>query len=245
MELHELHELQLAAIDEVDRLCAEHKIEYFVLYGTLLGAVRHGGFIPWDDDVDLGMMRCDYDRFLAAAEAGLDSRYFIQTHRTDMGYPLSFAKVRVNGTVFRERGFAEAAFHEGVYVDIFPLDRTPKSRWARAVHGLVLRLLKTAALSRSDYLRLPGLARHVVYSILGVLARPFGLGAIMGLQERVSGVFNGRCSDWLVSNGGPYGYARETVAASLFAERKRFPFEGRLLPGPLGWDDYLRHMYGD
>ena len=245
MDLGELHTQQLRALDAIDRLCSAHGIDYVLLYGSLLGAVRHGGFIPWDDDVDIGMKRSEYDRFAAIASRELDDGFFLQTHESDAGYPLSFAKVRVDGTSFLEPGFANSRFHNGIYVDVFPLDSAPNSAWARRVHANVLRLVKTAALSRSDNVRASGLARAVVYTSLRVLTRPFPLSTLMGWQDRVASAFNSMPSDRLVSNGGPYGYARETFPASIMSGSATLAFEGRSVPGPAEWDKYLSHLYGN
>ncbi len=115
--------VMLEILLEIHRICEKHNIPYTLIAGTLLGAVRHKGFIPWDDDCDIAMMREDYERFLLVAPKELSEDYFLQTKQTDKCYPLNFAKVRKNNTVLIETGeTGEENYHHGIFVDIFPFD---------------------------------------------------------------------------------------------------------------------------
>ena len=117
-----LKELQIGILKEFLHICGTHHFRYFFLGGSCLGAVRHQGFIPWDDDIDIGMPREDYERFLETAEKELSFPYFLQTARTDPDYPLNFAKIRHTQTTFIESSVAHLQIHHGIYLDIFPLD---------------------------------------------------------------------------------------------------------------------------
>ena len=128
MSYPRLRELQLVELEillEVDRVCRENGIEYFLDGGTALGAVRHGGFIPWDDDIDIGMTRENYEKFLEIAPEKLKNDYFLQTRKTDKKAPYMYAKVRKNGTVFMEWNKRNLDMHHGIYIDIFPYDNVP------------------------------------------------------------------------------------------------------------------------
>lgn len=109
--------------ETVDRVCEKHNILYWLDSGSMLGAVRHNGFIPWDDDLDIKMYRDDYEKFLAVAPQELKKQYFLQTHQTDSEYPLFFAKVRKNNTFIDEKRYRRLNIHKGIYVDIFPVDK--------------------------------------------------------------------------------------------------------------------------
>ena len=124
-ELRAVQLIELEALKEVIRICKELSIDCFLVGGTCLGAMRHGGFIPWDDDIDVGMRRDDYERFLKEAPALLSDRFFLQTPYTDKGSAYSYAKVRVNGTKFVEYCNRKNDMHQGIYCDLFPFDDVP------------------------------------------------------------------------------------------------------------------------
>lgn len=114
-------------LNEIDKLCKKHEIDYFLSSGTLLGAVRHEGFIPWDDDLDLGMTRDNYDKFIKVAYQELDASFFLQINQTEPYYFNSFAKIRSNRLNVIERTTQYSPIHQGAWVDIFPYDRLPSS----------------------------------------------------------------------------------------------------------------------
>lgn len=121
-ELRRLQMVELEILEAIDSVCREHGITYFLDSGTVLGARRHGGFIPWDDDIDLGMPREDYERFLEVAPAALGERFCVTCSRTNPRQAALFAKVMLTGTRFVTDETEEAGFDQGVFVDIFPYD---------------------------------------------------------------------------------------------------------------------------
>ena len=126
--------VMLEILLEVHRVCEKHQITYWLDYGTLLGAVRHKGFIPWDDDVDISMPRDEYDRFCKIAPQEITGKFFFQTQETDKGYPRNFAKVRMNGTMLVEHHETDKEnYHQGIYIDIFPFDYSNSSSFMKAM----------------------------------------------------------------------------------------------------------------
>ena len=120
--LDRLHEEMLYIYHEIARICYKYRLTYFVVGGTLLGAVVHKGYIPWDDDLDIAMPREDYDVFINVCSKELDERFYLHHTSTDPDYWLPFAKVRLNSTVFLEEKRKNVKSHAGIYVDIFPFD---------------------------------------------------------------------------------------------------------------------------
>lgn len=121
--LRRLQETELEILNVLSAFCTEHGIQWFIDSGTVLGAMRHGGFIPWDDDIDVGMMREDYDRFLLIIEEeGFTAGYSVHTARNTPGFAGMFAKVYKDGTLFETKETREAGLRQGIFVDIFPYD---------------------------------------------------------------------------------------------------------------------------
>lgn len=124
-QLYNLHNVEKEILTEVITLCEENNLAYFVDWGTLLGTVRHQGFIPWDDDVDISMPRNDYNTFLEIATKKLRPGYVLQHFSTDPLTPQYCAKVRKDGTKFVEEYAINLPIHQGVFIDIYPIDNLP------------------------------------------------------------------------------------------------------------------------
>lgn len=244
--LDRLHAHHLQALLEADRICRKHGIRYFVIAGTLLGAVRHHGFIPWDDDLDIGLPRADYERFLRVAAKELDGRFFLQTNETDREYFLCYAKIRVNGTRMVEANAMDCAIHHGVYIDVFPLDSVPDgwvTRWLHkwSTHGLI-----RAALARSNFrLTRGGRLRKLLHLALHGALRPFPLGVLLRWADRAMARYSGRETACIINLGGAYGYRRETLRRAYFNDAVELPFEEHSVLAPARWHELLTDYYGD
>ena len=126
-ELKKLWAVDLDMLNEFDKVCSSNGLRYYIAYGTLLGAIRHGGFIPWDDDVDLVMPRDDYERLCAIAENNFKEPYFFQTEKTDPGFSRPFARLRNSETAAFQKSedYRKIPYNQGIFIDIFPLDNFP------------------------------------------------------------------------------------------------------------------------
>ena len=119
--LRKVQLIQLEIAKEIDRVCKENNINYYLIGGSLLGAIRHKGFIPWDDDLDIGMLRKDYEKFIAIAPKVLQDKYKIIHWKSDLDYPLPMGKVIKKGTLYME-GKRTDKGEQGIWVDVFPYD---------------------------------------------------------------------------------------------------------------------------
>lgn len=137
-ELGRLQEALYATLSEVDRICRKHGIRYFVTGGTAVGAYFWQKILPWDDDVDVGMMRPDYERFAQIAQEEMGDKFFLQTPETEPHTPFYFMKVRMNGSRFSEATFKHIKMHQGIYVDIFPFDKVPKQKWLERLQNKIV-----------------------------------------------------------------------------------------------------------
>lgn len=122
-ELNELQDLIYGIFVEFDRICRKHNIKYSMEGGTLLGAVKYQDFVPWDDDIDVIMLREDYERFLKLAPDDLDGKYFLQSYNNVPQFPLNYAKLCYNGAKIHDYDYTHLEnMHHGIFMDIFPID---------------------------------------------------------------------------------------------------------------------------
>lgn len=124
-ELKRIQNIQLRCLKEIASICKKDNIEYFLIGGSTLGAIRHGGYIPWDDDIDIAIPRKDYMRFLHVASSKLSSMYHVQSPYNEKNCPYYYTKIRIDGTVFMEYCNRNLPINQGVYVDVFPYDNVP------------------------------------------------------------------------------------------------------------------------
>ena len=134
--LQKLQRTELEILTEFDRICRKNNISYTLTGGTLLGAVRHGGFIPWDDDADVAMLRPEYEKFKLALAADLDhERYYFQDMDETVGYRWGYGKLRRKNTVFLREHQEHMPYEQGVFLDVFPRDGVPDGKALRTVHA--------------------------------------------------------------------------------------------------------------
>lgn len=126
--LEELHRHLLVILKELDRVCRKNNIQYFLVGGTLLGKEIHNGFIPWDDDIDVGMLREDYEKFLGLPETEFSDCFYVHSKYSDKEYWLPFIKLKEKGTVFIEKGRENRMDFPEIYLDIFPFELTKKKK---------------------------------------------------------------------------------------------------------------------
>lgn len=135
--LRQIQMVQLEMLIEVDRICKKCGIKYNIIAGTLLGAVRHGGYIPWDDDADVALLRPEYEKFRKAVLTELDTtRFYFQDNRRTKGYRWGYGKLRRKNTVFLREHQEHMPYQQGIFIDIFPLDAVPDNYFLRSVKNL-------------------------------------------------------------------------------------------------------------
>lgn len=137
-DLRKLQLVELEMLRDVAKFCDQNNIKYWLDSGTLLGAVRHGGFIPWDDDIDISMDYANYKKFLKLAPKGLPEKYFVQNFRTDPKVAIRWSRVRINGTTSMERNMVGYDIHYGICMDIFLRTGISKNRLRRKMQDISL-----------------------------------------------------------------------------------------------------------
>lgn len=224
-------------LGEFDRVCKQLQIPYVLFAGTLLGAVRHQGIIPWDDDLDVMMLRSDYARFLKAAGDVLNQeKYFLQKEFSPH-WPMFFSKLRLNGTACLEKYHPkDEDTHQGVYMDIFPCDDARPTKLGRLLQFAASKVVIAKALDQRGY-DTDSKAKRVFMGACRLLPmKPF-----VWLTQR------GKPGGKLVHGflGGAHGFSRSVYERSWFEDRCSGAFEKGQYPIPRQYDAVLRGLYGD
>jgi|LSQX01.3.fsa_nt_gb lipopolysaccharide cholinephosphotransferase len=234
--LRKLQLLQFKILLEVKRICEKHDIQYFLMGGTLLGAVRHRGFIPWDDDIDVGMMRSEYDRFLEICREELSPEFFLQTYETDSTYAYSFAKIRLNGTEYPEPANCDVLHHKGICIDIFSFDKAPNNNLLRKLYRIISMEIDIMCNIKYRYTR-PDSPLNL--KILRLISRLFSKEQLIRMRDDISKRYNDKNTGFLM-NG-----TFNCYPSHIFDHFLKLEFEGIEFPVPAGYITYLEYAYGD
>lgn len=247
--LREVQMTQLQILKDVVEVCDRNEIQYFLNFGTAIGAVRHSGFIPWDDDIDIGMARADYERFLTIAPKELDEKYCIQSLHSHPNSPYIFTKIRLNNTVYRELATRKLKIHSGIFIDIFPYDNISDDELERRKHfkrtNLWIRLFlwrsipdRSIKTERSIKSYAGHFARKLVHWILRVVPRSF----IVDKLEKLMNEYNTIRTESIVCflSARDYGITRDDIFPV-----KQLEFEGYHFSVPNDIDSFLTKIYGD
>lgn len=247
IDLRKIQMVQLELACVVKSICEKHNIDYFVIAGTLLGAIRHKGFIPWDDDLDIGMLREDYSKFLEVSKDELSDSYFLQTMFTDSEFGLPFAKLRKNGTKYVEKNSSKAEGHKGIFIDIFPFDNSPNSNFLKKLHSFETYILKRFILSKLGYevWNDNSIFKKNIYRTISFIVHFYPLEKLKKLLCEKIKRYNHINTDNLVNIGGSYGYYKETMERKWLNNLVDVEFEGITFKAPENYDEYLKYLYGD
>lgn len=245
IELRKLQLLQLEIAKEIKRICDKNKIQYFIEGGTLLGAVRHKGFIPWDDDLDIGMLASEHEKFLKIAPEQLDKRFFLQTDFTDPSYGCVFSKVKMKHTHMHEKLTEGLKIDDGIFVDIFPYDPASKKNSVGSLHLLKLRLMGKMKMLKSGY-NLNAITKNPVGKLVNSIFKfyPVSKKRLMALIKREIALADCKDRSFYVSRDGMF---RGTFVfpKTLFKNMVELPFEDTTFKAPAGYHEYLIHAYGE
>lgn len=247
-DLKEIQSLGLKILSDVDMFCQEHGITYFLAYGTLLGAIRHGGFIPWDDDIDIWIKREDYNRLVDAfPEWGASHGLYLNSPKTVHKYNRPHSQICLSDTVLLQNQ-RDDQFEEGYYIDVFPIDGLPANaflRWLRIKH---LQFLKNIC-TLSAYTVKADEKKTFKKKILLLASRLFknkDTQKTMLRYEKVAGLNDCSSSAYLQIIAPGKNRGRNMVLpATDFQDLEIRRFEGMLAAIPCGYDDVLSKLYGD
>lgn len=249
--MNELQQELLKLLKEFIRVCDRHHLRYFLVGGSCLGAARHNGFIPWDDDIDVGMPREDYDKFVKLQSEYEGTPYFIQTWETDPHYTYNYGKLRDSSTTFIETYFWKHRINHGVWIDIFPIDGIslkddkPYKKYAKKIKYVW-------AQSFMSYI--PQLMRKVHKEtwftdiLLNIAAGLFYIFDIAHYRRKHVEKYLRKVpydKAVLVANMGGINAKKEAMPKALFDEFTKLKFEDVEVNVPKDYDKYLTLLYND
>ncbi len=223
---------------DIDALCRKYNIPYMLFSGTALGAVRHKGFIPWDDDLDILLLRPDYERLLCVAEAELDrDTYFVQ-REFSKHWPMQFSKLRLNGTTCMEKYHPrDKKVHQGVYIDIFPCDNLADNALVRKLQFAASKVIIAKSLYARGY-ETKSLAKKAFMQLCRVIPRVplyrFCIRKKDAASKMVHSFF-----------AAARKYGKNIYPREWMTELKELPFESGAFPVSAHYDELLKKLYGD
>lgn len=244
--IKDLQRALLVIATEIDRICRKNDIRYVLMFGSLLGAVRHKGFIPWDDDVDMGMLREDYKKFIAACDRDLDKDHFaLQTWDTDPAYVQAFAKIRLKNSYMNELAWKNTEIKErGLFVDIFPYDAVPQNHAiARMQSALAFILHRLLLLNGNVDIFLHSSAlKNKIKRIMKLFALIIPRTLLKAILKKLL-IHNFQNTDF-VSTEEMTSFYKNRIPMSVFAKVRQYDFDGYPFFGPEEYDECLVRMYG-
>ena len=261
-EMKKLWAILLDMLDQIMKICEKHNIRYYANGGTALGAARHQGFIPWDDDLDLMMLRADYNKFIEVAPKELEYPYFMQTEQTDPGCRRGHIQIRNSATtgILKSEYRYKLKFNQGVFLDIFPLDYAPDSpkefeEFKKQIKTIRGKEYECVYLFRSmPWVKCRNIPRHICshikHFILSMWAKYNHVSEDCYLQyfnefEEFVQKYNNTPTKHLINSPMITAGTKLLDAADFDGEPVLLPFEMFKIPVPHNYENTLKTWFGD
>lgn len=237
-DVEKVHGRILNILLAIDKVCEEHNLRYYIWAGTMLGAIRHKGFIPWDDDLDIAMPRPDYDKLMEHAAEWMPQPYEVVAAETDENYPLPFAKIQDASTTLIER--MHLKYLGGIYIDVFPIDAVPEEGFYRKLQFAKYEYWKRVLylLHRDPYKHGKGPS-----SWIPLLCRK--LYTLQGVQKKIRTLLRQYDYESATTVADYDDGQRGAMDKNILGKAKEYIFEGKSVKGVEQYDTYLKNKYGD
>ena len=246
--LEDIHAVNMKLLYEVDRVCKKYGIRYYLDSGTLLGAVRNKGFIPWDDDIDLVLERSEYDKLLAVADEFQGNFEFIRPdgHHffLDCISRIAYKHSQLHTPCEEDHYYND--YYNRLFVDLFPLDHFGGG-FRGKLQIFKLKMLYGMAMSRRHSINYSkyGFAEKLTVAVLATFGKLFSLERIMRRYEKIAIRYNNRPAEFLLSSHYPLPDIGRLFPAKAFEKSDIVTINDANFPAPAGWDDVLTQLYGD
>lgn len=249
-DLRKAQLLMLKILKEVHRICEKNGIHYFLSDGTLIGAIRHNGFIPWDDDLDVGMLRSDYEKFKAAVQTELAEEFIFQSVETDKGCALPFAKVMLKNTKWLEAATQSKKTRrdmQGIYIDVFPYDKIPADLNIQKKHYWKFRFWQSIIVRKDKYFGIAhskGFVRKLIFCAMKTASFFIPLKLCVKKRDFLCSKYEYLTDDFVVTKYGGNFY-RNQNPYEAFARLVPHRFEDSDFYVPAAYDSILTKLYGN
>lgn len=242
----EIQILLLKALTDVDAHCRLNNIPYYMIGGTLLGAIRHKGFIPWDDDIDIAMLRTDYDRFIESWKPEEHHGYVLQNTYTDHKCCHTITRVLITGTkVLHNGSYNITKEHDEMFLDIFPLDNVPDSCEERKRQRNELIKIKRTLGHKFSRTRSSGIVKQLLKKLRRICLTTISYHSLISKLNAVAQRYNACDTLCVCSMSSQYDYDKQTMDRTIYGKPSRIEFEDKLFLAPAQSERYLTHLYGD
>ena len=249
MTFEEIRKYQLAQLElmkMVDELCSKLNLTYYIIGGTLLGAVRHGGFIPWDPDIDIAMPRKDYEAIRKYFSENESDRYFYQHYSTEKNHlsPHALIKIKDSHVVVKSIYTPYRPRYDGIYLDVFPLDNAPVSQKLQERQTNRIQRLKKIIFFKARY-TYPSNSwiKVLAKKCISALLTPWSFYFLNKKMDKTMQKYNGQSSEYLVSMASHYSYWKQLMPQAVYGKPERINFEGLSLLAPAQTHEYLTRIY--
>lgn len=249
IELRKLQLVELEILKEIDRVCSKYNIKYWLTGGTLIGAIRHNGFIPWDDDIDIAMFRNDYEKFIKIAPYELSDQFYMQNWETELNFVYPYTKIRKNNTILLETGSERASIHHGVFVDIFAYDKFPLHKLDLMKIKFTMQILFRMMLAKGGFTPWRGINhinyyKKLLYALLNIVSKFISIQSMKNIYRKYVQIANKTNSDY-VFNSCEINDEKHPIPEEYVKKVVLHRFEDAQFYIPAEYDKLLRHFYGD
>ena len=240
-QLRQLQMIQLEMLVEVDRICKKCNIHYNIIAGTLLGAVRHGGYIPWDDDADVALLRPEYEKFREACKTELDtSRFYFQDHEVTPGYRWGYGKIRRKDTLFLREHQEHMPYEQGVFIDVFPLDYVPDNYVGRSIKNFQCFIYRKFFWSKVGKIADKKSSMRLLYGAVSTVPEKWLKKSFNKFIEKS----NRKKTDWVRILTFPTPNKEYGYKVKWYESSSDIVFEGVTFQGIKDYDGYLSFKFG-
>lgn len=237
---------QLDLLNEFKKICEQNNIKYFLTGGTLIGAIRHNGFIPWDDDIDVGMLRNEYEKFLEIAPRYIDSNYELFDWNKDLNSPLPFLKLKIKGTHYKEFHSQDSKMNDSIFIDIFPYDNVPSSHIKKILQAIKIFIYRKLLLIKCNFNLTEGkIGKKIIYAPIYLLSIFYDLNELKNKCIKEMKKYNTHESNYIINHAGSYSYNRETINREWIENTIMHKFEKYEYMIPKMYNEFLTHVYGN